>query len=83
MKRKIFYDHRRKECNKPVEIRTRIGEEVYEWSKREIKSFALSKGADLIGVAGILRTFKGRGDLSHKHAAEAAGLGRLGKNSMQ
>ncbi len=24
----------------------------------------------------------GRGDLSHKHAAEAAGLGRLGRNSM-
>lgn len=24
----------------------------------------------------------GRGDLSHKHAAQAAGLGRLGKNSM-
>ncbi len=24
----------------------------------------------------------GRGDLSHKHAAEAAGLGRLGKNSL-
>lgn len=27
-------------------------------------------------------TFHGRGDLSHKHAAQAAGLGRLGKNSM-
>jgi epoxyqueuosine reductase len=27
------------------------------------------------------RTY-GRGDLSHKHAAEAAGLGRLGRNSM-
>lgn len=25
---------------------------------------------------------EGRGDLSHKHAAEAAGLGRLGKNSL-
>jgi epoxyqueuosine reductase len=24
----------------------------------------------------------GRGDLSHKHAAQAAGLGRLGKNSI-
>jgi epoxyqueuosine reductase QueG len=24
----------------------------------------------------------GRGDLSHKHAAQAAGLGRLGKNSL-
>lgn len=27
-------------------------------------------------------TLYGRGDLSHKHAAQAAGLGRLGKNSL-
>jgi len=66
-----------------------IVEDRLDWVACEIAIFVEQQGGLAIPVTADgpyydwdAENLRGRGDLSHKHAAEAAGLGRLGKNSL-